>query len=178
MESKQEIRRRMRQLNRAMEPAARAKASVHIMEQIEALEAFIQAKTIALFVSLADEPDTTEWLRRWSLSKQLLIPRVEGEVMHFYAYRPEMMAIGSFGINEPQQAEQISPKEIDLMIIPGVAFTPEGVRCGRGKGYYDKYLPALREEVIKVGVCYHHQLAEELPHEVHDICMDLVIEGK
>lgn len=175
MESKQEIRRRMRQLNRAMEPAARAKASVHIMKQIEALEPFSKAQCIALFVSLADEPDTAEWLRRWSLTKQLLIPRVEGEVMHFYAYCPEQMAIGSFGINEPQQAEQISPKAIDLMIVPGVAFTPEGVRCGRGKGYYDKYLPALRKEVIKVGVCYHHQLMGELPHEEHDICMDLVI---
>lgn len=175
MESKQEIRRRMRQLNRAVDPATRVAVSARIMERIEALETFQAARTVALFASLYDEPDTTAWLDHWSQSKQLVIPRVEGEVMHLYPYRAEQMVLGSFGILEPQQTERIDPDKIDLMIIPGVAFSSSGVRCGRGKGYYDKYLPQLRPDVVKVGVCYRHQLVEELPFEVHDIRMDQVI---
>lgn len=165
----------MRQLNRAMEPETRATVSARMMEHIEALEAFQAAHTVALFASLNDEPDTTAWLDHWSQSKQLVIPRVEGEVMHLYPYRAEQMALGSFGILEPQHSLRIAPDKIDLMIIPGVAFTPTGIRCGRGKGYYDKYLPQLRPEVVKVGVCYRHQLVEELPLEAHDIRVDKII---
>lgn len=175
MESKQEIRRQMRQLNRAMEPEVRASVSARLMQRIEQLVPFREAKCIALFASLPDEPDTTEWLDRWSQSKRVVIPRVEGEVMHFYPYHPEQMVLGSFGIHEPQQEEAISPKEIDLMVVPGVAFTPEGARCGRGKGFYDKYLAQLNSACHKVGICYRHQLLGELPTELHDICMEEVI---
>lgn len=175
MESKQEIRRRMRQLNRSVEPHLRAEVSARIIARIEALKPFSEARTVALFSSLPDEPDTTLALERWSYTKQLVVPRVEGEVMHFYPYRPEQMALGSFGIHEPQQQEAISPKEIDLMVVPGVAFTPKGARCGRGKGFYDKYLSQLNPACHKVGICYRHQLLGELPTELHDICMEEVI---
>ena len=165
----------MRQLNRSVEPHLRAEVSARIIARIEALKPFSEARTVALFSSLPDEPDTTLALERWSYTKQLVVPRVEGEVMHFYPYHPEQMALGSFGIHEPQQQEAISPKEIDLMVVPGVAFTPKGARCGRGKGFYDKYLSQLNPACHKVGICYRHQLLGELPTELHDICMEEVI---
>ena len=175
MESKQEIRKRMRQLNRALSPEVRTKVSRALWEAVEQLEAFRSAHTIALFSALPDEPDTTEALCRWSREKALLVPRVEGEVMHFYPYRPEQMLPGAFGIEEPQQGEVADPRTIDLIIVPGVAFTSAGDRMGRGKGFYAKYLIHLRPDATKVGVCYAHQVVASLPTEPHDIRMDRLI---
>ena len=95
--------------------------------------------------------------------------------MDFYPYDPTAMEIGSFGISEPQTEVAIDPSEIDVIIVPGVAFTLSGVRCGRGKGYYDKYLSRNGFRAIKISVCYKEQLAEEIPSEPHDILMDCVI---
>ena len=97
--------------------------------------------------------------------------------MEFYPYEPDNLECGAFGIIEPQGAEAIEPAQIDLIIVPGVAFTRSGKRCGRGKGYYDKYLSREGFRATKIGVCYAEQLAEDIPNEPHDIVMDRVLFG-
>lgn len=169
---KAELRKKMRLLNRSLSPEERTRLSAELWERVEKSEAFRAARCVALFSSLPDEPDTTPALAAWSTRKRLLVPRVEGEVMHFYDYRPEQMAEGSFGISEPEGLECVSPAEIDLILVPGVAFTRRGDRMGRGKGFYDKYLIQLRPDAVKIGICYPHQLVDELPTEAHDISMN------
>ena len=95
--------------------------------------------------------------------------------MDFYPYIPNTLQRGAFGINEPQGEEPCTPSEIDVIIVPGVAFTKDGKRCGRGKGYYDKYLSREGFRAVKIGICYTEQLAECIPNEPHDITMDCVI---
>ena len=73
------------------------------------------------------------------------------------------------------EAQACDPSEIDLVIVPGTAFTSAGVRCGRGRGYYDKYLAQPGVHAVKVGVCFAHQLVGELPAEPHDVAMDYLI---
>ncbi len=172
--TKQELRKTMRQLNRSLTAEERARLSEELWKRVEQTNAFRAARCVALFSSLPDEPDTSPALERWSPHKRLLVPRVEGEVMHFYDYRPEQMSAGSFGISEPEGSEPVSPTEIDLIFVPGVAFTPAGDRMGRGKGFYDKYLVGIRTDAVKIGICYPHQLLDELPTEEHDIAMDLM----
>ncbi|MEG2613606.1 MAG: 5-formyltetrahydrofolate cyclo-ligase [Alistipes sp.] len=174
---KAEIRRTMRQLNRGLAPDARANASRCIFEQIEHSTQFAAAHTVALFASLPDEPDTAEALTRWSHTKQIVVPRVEGETMQFYPYDPATMECGAFGIAEPQALTACDPALIDLLIAPGVAFTHEGLRLGRGRGYYDKYLSLAPFRAYKIGICYTHQLLPTLPCEPHDICMNCVVCG-
>lgn len=65
--------------------------------------------------------------------------------------------------------------EIDVMIVPGVAFTHEGARCGRGKGFYDKHLSHNSFRAYTVGVCYPYQVVAELPTEEHDRRLDRVV---
>ena len=133
---------------------------------------------MALFCSLADEPDTGTVLRRWSDAKRLAVPRVEGETMRFCRYDPAAMRPGAFGIEEPgPEAETCDPAEIDLVLVPGVAFSPDGRRLGRGRGYYDRYLAQAGVRAVKIGVCFAHQLTEEVPAEPHDVRMDGVIAG-
>ena len=93
-----------------------------------------------------------------------------------FDYAPGALRAGAFGIAEPDvDAEPCEPSEIDLIVVPGTAFTQAGARMGRGRGYYDKYLSQPGFRGVKVGVCYAHQLVGELPVEPHDVFMDYVI---
>lgn len=174
--TKNELRKAMRSLNRGLDPAARALASARIIERMEALEAFAGARTVGLFCSMHDEPDLGEALKRWCGVKRLAVPRVEGTTMRFFEYDPQTLFPGAFGILEPGPSAVPCPvEEIDLLFVPGVAFTPGGLRCGRGRGYYDQYLSLAGCRAVKVGVCFAHQLVDALPAEPHDIRMDAVV---
>ena len=175
--TKKELRAAMRRKNLGITPSERAAASGHIFARAELSEAFGRARTVGVFCSLADEPDTSEALARWSATgRRLAVPRVEGDVMRFYEYDPRTMRPGAFGIAEPgPEARLCEPRELDLVIVPGTAFTAAGARMGRGRGYYDKYFAQPEVHAVKIGVCYAHQLVGELPSEPHDVAMDCVI---
>lgn len=173
---KTELRRKMRELNRSLVPDVRAAASERLFRRVETLPAFAGARTVALFCSLGDEPDTAPVLACWGLRKRLAVPRVEGDEMRFYWYDPATLCAGAFGIAEPGPgAVRCDPAQIDLVVVPGVAFTRGGDRLGRGRGYYDRYLSQPEMHAVKVGVCYAHQLVDCLPAEPHDVTMDCVI---
>lgn len=113
---------------------------------------------------LADFPD-----RRW------LLPRVDGETMRFHLTDPARLSAGSFGIQEPPaDAAVCATGEIDLFLCPGMAFSTQGVRLGRGKGYYDRALAEASPQATKVGVCFSGQFMGELPSEPHDLPMDFL----
>lgn len=177
---KNELRRAMKRRNRSLTPEERATASKRIFDRIEQLPAFGEAKCVACFRSLPDEPDTAEALQRWSAGRRVVIPRVEGDTMHFYDYDPATLRPGAFGIDEPgPDARRCDPAEIDLIVVPGTAFTPGGIRMGRGRGYYDKYLAQPEVHAFAAGACYAHQLVANLPAEPHDmpaacVCTDLM----
>ena len=173
--SKSEIRTAAKQAVKSLFPEQRISKSALIVKEILSLEAVKSAKVVALYASLPDEVISGEAIDTLATQKRVVLPRVAGDDMDFYPYDPTAMEIGSFGISEPQTEVAIDPSEIDVIIVPGVAFTLSGVRCGRGKGYYDKYLSRNGFRAIKIGVCYKEQLAEEIPSEPHDILMDCVI---
>ena len=164
--TKTEIRKQMKGLNTALSSEQREELSARIFNEAERLPAFARAKVVALFASLKDEPLTAPTLERWSRFKRIVLPRVEGDIMRFYDYDPASMNdSGSFGISEPEATALCRPEEIDFIIVPGVAFTAAGMRLGRGKGFYDKYLSQPGFRAFKAGVCYPHQVVEELPAE-------------
>lgn len=174
--TKKELRAAMRKLNLAMTPAERSAASARIFARAEQLAAFAGARTVGLYCSLGDEPDTAEALARWSACKRVAVPRVEGDAMRFYEYDPPTLGPGAFGIEEPGPEARLCPaEELDLVFVPGVAFTRSGGRCGRGRGYYDKYLAQAEVRAVKAGICFAHQLVAELPAEPHDVRMDEII---
>ena len=132
--TKTEIRKQMKGLNTALSSEQREELSARIFNEAERLPAFARAKVVALFASLKDEPLTAPALERWSRSKRIVLPRVEGDIMRFYDYDPASMNdSGSFGISEPEATALCRPEEIDFIIVPGVAFTAAGMRLGRGR---------------------------------------------
>jgi 5-formyltetrahydrofolate cyclo-ligase len=65
--------------------------------------------------------------------------------------------------------------QLDLIVVPGLAFTAEGNRLGRGAGFYDQFLSAIPATTVKVGVCFEFQKVPEVPQESHDVKMDTVV---
>ena len=135
------------------------------------------ARVVALFSPLSDEPHIWDFVESLSGRVQVALPRVEGDVMRFYRYVRGNLEKGSFGIMEPDEAELVTPGDIDVMVVPGVAFTEAGARMGRGRGYYDKYMSLPGFWALKIGVCFREQLVDCLPVEAHDIVMDAVVVG-
>ena len=144
-------------------------------DELEHRIALSGAKVVALFSPLADEPQLWPLVERLAQTQSVVLPRVEGDVMNFYIYDKDTMAIGSYGINEPHDGQPVAPCEIDAVVVPGVAFTKNGARMGRGKGYYDKYLSQDDFAALKIGVCCREQIVDFIPTEPHDVMMDVVI---
>ena len=176
---KSEIRRTMRQRNRTLDHGVREAASERIFRQVEQCEEFRCAEVVALYCALPDEPPTERVIARWlKLGKRVVVPRVEGDEMRFFRYDPATQVVGSFSIEEPGDGAVLcSPSEIDLMVVPGVAFTATGDRMGRGRGYYDKYLSQSDFRAYTIGVGYAHQLVDSLPVEEHDRRLDKIVVG-
>ena len=149
--------------------------SSHIFNKIALAKEVEQASVIALFIPLPDEPQTDNFIKHLLLqNKRVVVPRIEGEEMNFYDIS-EGLTAGAFGIMEPAATSPIEPSEIDVMIVPGVAFTSQGARLGRGKGFYDKYLSHKDFHAYTIGVCYPCQVVENIPIEEHDKRLDCVI---
>ena len=167
----------MRQLNRALDSRQRLRASAAIFSAVERLPEFRAARTVAVFAALPDEPATDEVLARWASTRRVVLPRVEGDAMRFYACRPDALVFGAFGILEPQGERPCPAGEIDLVVCPGVAFTADGRRLGRGRGYYDRYLPRCTR-AVKLGVAFEAQRVDKAAVDAYDEKLDgFVTEG-
>ena len=176
--TKSEFRGAVRAQIRSLSPSERATAAMNIARQVECDARFIAAQTVAVFMPLGDEPPIRGAVERWAAEKRVVVPRIEGNQMCFFDFCAEQMALGAFGIEEPQSTAECPPELIEVMVVPGVAFTAEGARMGRGRGYYDRYLgvPAAAR-IYKIGTCFACQLVEQLIVEPHDVLMDRVVVG-
>lgn len=169
------LRRVVRAALKEMPEDEKRLSSLNICRSVKAHLAVCGARVVALFSPLPDEPYIAPLIEELSKNMLVVLPRVEGDIMQFYSYTSGSVSLGSFGIMEPEGTGLIEPWEIDAMVVPGVAFTADGARMGRGKGFYDKYLSQEGFRALKIGVCYPVQLVESLPVEEHDVKMDVVI---
>jgi 5-formyltetrahydrofolate cyclo-ligase len=129
-----------------------------------------RAKTVAAYSSLPTEPHV---LTPWPEGKSVLLPRIEGQRLELHAVSgPDDLVEGPFGILEPRADAPGADPQADFILVPGLAFDPEGGRLGRGGGFYDRFLAGFQG--VKVGVCFPELVVDEIPMEPHDIRMDFV----
>ncbi|WP_370449270.1 5-formyltetrahydrofolate cyclo-ligase [Parabacteroides sp. AF14-59] len=149
-----------------------------ILKQLEETELFRQASCVALYNAIPGEVQTATFLEKWYDKKQLLLPLVVGNDLRLLPYEGiDTLKPGIFGILEPADQETTIPEtDIDLIIVPGVAFDRQLNRMGRGKGYYDRLLSTL--QAPKIGICFDFQLQEMIPVEPFDKKMDMIITEK
>ncbi len=175
LSDKRKIRQAVRAEIAKLSDEEKKSISAQIFSELENSSKVSNASVIALFISLPDEPQTSNFIKQLlSKNKRVVVPRIEGEEMNFYDIS-EGVFKGAFGIMEPIATTPINPAEMDVMIVPGVAFTRQGARLGRGKGFYDKYLSHKDFHAYTIGVCYPCQVVENIPTEEHDKPLDLVI---
>ena len=138
------------------------------------------ATSVLLYAPLPDEPDPTGILAHHG-SKSFLFPRIFGNFLELFRWSPGSdWIVGQFGVREPDPVtwERVEPLNVDLALIPGLAFDTAGRRLGRGRGYYDRLLGDRGFRAIKAGLCPEDRLLTEIPIEPHYVVMDLVITGQ
>lgn len=129
--------------------------------------------TVMLFWPLPDEVDTRPFIRRChAAGVRVVLPVVVGDDIVLRLYEgDDSLSAGAFDILEPQGPEFSDLAAIDRIYVPGLAFTPDGRRMGRGRGYYDRFLARMAAEGLEpelVGVCPHGHLLPDIPTEPHD----------
>jgi len=145
--------------------------SEQIVKKFQGLELFQQAKTIGAYIPLSDEVDVTPFFQ--CVEKTFYIPAFdEASGGYRLAEYSADLKKGKFGILEPAHPV-FAPEEIDLILVPGVAFDHSGNRIGRGGGFYDRLLPQYR--AVRAGICFDFQCVKWIPVEPHDCKTDLVV---
>ena len=178
LNDKTELRKKIRELKRAVSPEEKLRRSDAIMHKVEELPEFREARVVLLYWSMADEVQTHAFVERWYKEKVLLLPCVDGDDLLLRQYTgPECMVAGEqFGIGEPDASlpEFTALDKVEMIIVPGVAFDHKGNRMGRGRGFYDRLLKST-PNAMKVGVAYDFQILDSIPVEPHDVKMNRII---
>ncbi|MEN6315384.1 MAG: 5-formyltetrahydrofolate cyclo-ligase [Clostridiaceae bacterium] len=200
METKSEIRRRILKERNTLSREEIIKKSALIFRRLCALSQYQMAKTVLAYMDYRNEVMTCEFIRQCICDgKKVVLPRVEAvtrnetgkasadeESDHFCANALVIYEIGNAdtdtlsgykGIPEPNSSvlRRIDPQEVDLAVIPGVAFDYARYRIGYGAGFYDRFLCCLRQDCEKAGVAYSLQMVKSIPAGKYDIPMDMVV---
>ncbi|MDD2703328.1 MAG: 5-formyltetrahydrofolate cyclo-ligase [Candidatus Omnitrophica bacterium] len=139
---------------------------------------FKKAKTVMFYLSFGGEVYTEKMIREaLNLGKKVVVPickknRIINACVLSYDAKLQR---GPYGILEPVDKESVRPQDLDLVIVPGVAFDLKGRRLGRGKGYYDRFLKKLPEDIPTVGLGFDFQLLPAVPATTNDINVKRVI---
>ena len=179
IETKAALRRQLRQRLQNLSVQERSQASAQIRQRLIEQPIWQKAQSILLYVPTPSEPDL--WpvvIESLDLGKQVALPRYS---LDSDSYAPCLirepardLQPGRFGIPEPASHCPIFDlKHLDLALVPGIGFTLDGGRLGRGKGYFDRLLAGVPG--FKCGVAFDCQLAVEMPLEPHDIRLNCIL---
>lgn len=170
---KKELRQIIRSRKKAFSQEELAEKSVLILKKLEGHLLFQNAQNVMLYASLPDEVQTMDFIKKWQSRKKIILPTIVGDdIVPVELTTESNMKIGDFNILEPEN--QPYNEDIDIIVIPGMAFDKAGHRLGRGKGFYDRFL-AKHPTTKTIGLCFDFQIMENIPIEAHDKPVDEVL---
>jgi 5-formyltetrahydrofolate cyclo-ligase len=179
LEQKRSLRAEQRRRLAAMAPEDRVADSEALCGVLSGLPLWQGARSVLAFAARADEPDLAPLLRRATQEgKTVALPRfipATGlyEAAVVWDWERDLVG-GEFGILEPSPSAAVVPlKQLDLVLVPGLAFDAKGARLGRGKGFYDRLLADVSGH--RCGVLFEWQLVGEVPLEPHDRLMNSIL---
>ncbi len=156
--------------------AARQQASQAICKCIEAWSVFQVSEVILAYMPITGEVDVSSLMEHHP-QKKWVLPRIMTEEVHhlvFHPYQPGKVIRHPFGMEEPApDLPVIPPSEIQLALVPGVAFDRDGWRLGYGGGYFDRFLHEFSG--ISLGITYQAVLLDQLPHGEHDVPVEWIV---
>ena len=182
MERKVELRKEITRRLQDQDPALRDKRSREIQEKLLSNREFGTCKTVMTYVSFPTEVNTRYINEEaFRLGKKVVVPYVEPKKEIIIASKLtaiENLEKGPFGIYQPKKdlVEEIPLEEIDLIVVPAIAYNKNNMRLGRGKGYYDKFLAKDKlSRATTIGLAFRFQILDDLPLDPHDKPVSLVI---
>ena len=151
-------------------------ASLKITDYLLHLDCMKTCNSMFAYMSIKNEVDTMALISYYTkIGIPVYLPKIQGAVMNFV----EMTSMtdfleGVFHIPEPQSNKEAIPGPNDVMLVPGVAFSPSCNRIGYGGGYYDKYL-AKHNDCMTIALAYDFQIVEDIIPEPFDIAPDMIV---
>jgi len=171
--NKESIRLRVKTRKSLLSDDERRSAAERVFALLEQTAAFMMADNILLYHSLPDELSTHDFIDRWHTRKRFYLPRVNGVNLDILPYDRSRLHLGAFNIEEPDGDDTADIRDIELIVVPGVAYDRRGNRIGRGKGYYARLLRDTA--AVTVGVAYSCQLCDDIEPDDFDVPVHYVI---
>lgn len=184
VELKKQIREQAHANRKAQEN--KDELSREIVARFKSLPEYASAQTVMYYIDVRTEVRTRHDLEEAIASdKRIIVPYcVDGFLHLFHLEHMDELEIGMYKILEPRadlrdvHEKKADPNELDLVMVPGVAFDRRGARMGHGKGYYDKLLEHVRPDAPLVALAFECQLFPEIPVAPHDVFMDKIVTEK
>ena len=185
MLDKNEIRAAMKARRKALTPEARKAASEIVCAKLAAdsdialrIDPFEGWSPIAVYLASPQEIDLSPFIRKMlAMGVKVVAPRWNGETYELAVLKgldEAHLRRGPMGILEPVEAEIVSPKAVEVWLVPGLAFTRSGKRIGYGGGWYDRLLGDLKFP-LSIGIAHAFQVVDDLPSEPHDVLLSKVV---
>ena len=182
--TKTELRQKILTLLRKQKEEERLAKSLAILDKLLRSPEFQKALTVLFYAAFDGEVDTFEMMQRaQQLGKKVGLPYIVRKEKRMIPTVVESieedLAIGPYGVKQPKETSEgktLSADELDLVIVPGVAFDRHNHRLGRGQGYYDRFLKGLCARTPTIGLAFYFQIVDHLPpKEEHDVPVSRVL---
>ena len=180
--NKQTLREQCLRKRSSLSQKAILEKSKKITDTLMNFEEYQQSEKIMLYIATKSEVQTQSIIESARKdNKKIFIPLIAQEksdlipsLIHDFE---KELALGNLGIVQPKEEfyRLFPPDILDLVIVPGVAFTQQGYRLGRGGGYYDRFLCKLEEHTYSIALAFEMQIIEKIPLDENDIPVDCII---
>jgi len=180
MKDKKAIRQEIKIAKQTLTTDMRIEAEKEILNLLLQNEHIKKCHNIALYYSLPDELPTHNIINKFiTMGYNIFLPVITEKDIVFKKYDSSIKLQNEekFGIAEPTSTPLLPLDEPFIVITPGIAFTTDGIRLGRGGGYYDRFFYHCKQlncNIYKIGIAYKCQKRQMLPNETFDVKMDCV----
>lgn len=184
---KKALRKEILTKRKNIDTAEKEEMDKKILDRFFESKYYKEAKKIFIYISYDSEIDTIKIIdKAFKDGKRIYVPRTEFESRLMDAVEItsfDNLIKSSYGILEPSiNTPYINPNELDLIVVPGVAFDKKGGRMGYGAGFYDRYFKKINknniEKITKLALAYDFQVLEEVPMSAQDVPVDYIITEK
>ena len=185
---KRSLRRELKAKIKLMSDELKRNESLSITNKLQNLTIYQQSSRISVYLSMPSEVDTASILNDiFSRDKKCYVPLYNKDEMKMVRLKDiddyNSLPLTSWNIKQPDEDEDretaIESGGLDLIILPGLGFTKDGLRIGRGKGYYDNYLMKHFERIGKkpftIGLAFSAQVCSEIPCTENDVKLDMIL---
>jgi 5-formyltetrahydrofolate cyclo-ligase len=172
--AKRAIRAEVNAALKRLSQSERDSATDRAFAQVEQTATWRDARFVMIYAPLIVEPSTDRWWASGAArlgGRTICYPRIVGRALEVRIVRAlTQLRPAAFDLREPDpdQTEIIDVNSLDLVVVPGLAFTTRGDRLGRGAGYYDRFLASLPRRVSTLALAFTCQMRDHLPAEPHD----------